>query len=85
VGEANDFMGLLQKFAVMVSQRPPLWCSSRESRSCNALLCRSCLRPDMVGKLPAMWPLLVNFGHLNSRSVFSCFVQETQVINTLRG
>jgi hypothetical protein len=49
VGEVNDLMGLLPKSAVMVSHRPPLCRSMRETRSCMALLWRSCLSPDMVG------------------------------------
>ena len=68
-GEANDLMGLLPKSAVMVSQRPPLWRSRRERRSCSALLGRSCLRPNMEGQLPAMCPLLVNWPHSGQRRV----------------
>jgi hypothetical protein len=37
--------------------------------SCSALLWRSCLRPDIVGQLPAMWPLLVNWPHIRQRKV----------------
>jgi hypothetical protein len=33
------------------------------------LLWRSCLRQDMVGQLPAMWPLLVNWPHMGQRKV----------------
>jgi hypothetical protein len=56
--DVKDLMDSLPKSVVIVSQRPPLWRSMRE-RSCSALLCRSCLRPDIEGELPAMWPLLV--------------------------
>ena len=72
VGDADDLMGLLRKSDVIVSHRPPLWRSSRESRSCSALLCLSCLRPDMAGQLPAMWPLLVNWPHMGQRRVGFC-------------
>jgi hypothetical protein len=65
--DANDLMGLSS--AVMVSQRPPFWRSRRERSSCSALVCRSCLRPHMVGQLPAMWPLLVNWPHMGQRKV----------------
>ena len=71
-GDVNDLMGLLPKSTVMVSHRPPLWRSMRESRSCNALLRRSYLSPDMVGQLPAMWLLLVNWTHMGQRRVGLC-------------
>jgi hypothetical protein len=69
VGGENDLMGLLPKSAVVVSHRPPLWRSSRQRSSCSALLWRSCRRPDMVGQLPAMWPLLVSWPHMGLRRV----------------
>ena len=72
VGRVKDLMGLLPKSAVIVSHRPPLWRSRRDRRSCSALLCRSCLRPDMVGQLPAMWPLLVNCPHMGQLRVGLC-------------
>jgi hypothetical protein len=41
-------------------------------RSCRALLCRSLWSPDIVGQLPAMCPLLVNFPHMGQRRVGLC-------------
>jgi hypothetical protein len=56
----------------MVSQRPPLWRFMRERSNCRATLWRSCLRLDIEGQLPAMWPLPVNSSHMGQRMVGLC-------------
>jgi hypothetical protein len=67
VSVVNVLIGLVQNSAEMFFRRPPFDCSSRESRSSNALLWRTCEKHDIEGQSLAMWPLVMSWtyiGHL---------------------
>jgi hypothetical protein len=60
VSAVNVLICYLPKSPMIVSQRPPLDCSSSVGRSCSALLCRSWWRHGIDGHFPGMYPLLLN-------------------------